>query len=228
MAERQRIAIIATIATGVVCCVFAVVFTFEGPRTWACDTFCPWLCPPKAETAPVDGPIVSERIEAEEFAETRQQPASQGNGRGGPARAYAPAPGPSDRVEVSADVPGILPEIEPGPDYVLEPMWVSRPAAERISALGRSDERAGTVVLDCLVGPNGGLACQVERETSLGAGFGDHAVRFATGYRMRQLTRDGRLTSGRRVRMQIRVQADGSDAVVMSGSGVTPLAPPDL
>lgn len=71
------------------------------------------------------------------------------------------------------------------------------PAAAQEQGLG------GTAVLECLVGDEGRLACDVVEETPAGMGFGAAAVRTSASWRIAAHTRAGVPTAGGRIRRTV-------------------------
>lgn len=63
--------------------------------------------------------------------------------------------------------------------------------------------KSGLVVLDCLVGIDGRLACSVASEEPQRWGFGSAALRAAKEFRMAPQLEDGRPTAGGRVSVPI-------------------------
>jgi protein TonB len=90
-------------------------------------------------------------------------------------------------------------------------MWLERPNAEDFAlyypeaAVDRG--QGGRVTLDCVVAAHGRIACRVTSEDPPGWGFGEAALRISMHFRMAPATRDGRPTSGGRVRVPIRFVA---------------------
>ncbi len=85
------------------------------------------------------------------------------------------------------------------PVVITAPVWIERP---------RNPERfypreafmqsvAGEVVLECDVDVGGRLTCVVASETPVGRGFGDAALRIASGHVMRPAMRNGAPAPGR-------------------------------
>lgn len=86
-------------------------------------------------------------------------------------------------------------------------VWTRRPGAGDFDrhypsrAMDRQQE--GRVVLDCLVGADGRIACSVSSEDPTGWGFGESALRIARSFQMAAQTSSGQPTSGGRIRVPI-------------------------
>jgi|CXWL01.1.fsa_nt_gi hypothetical protein len=63
------------------------------------------------------------------------------------------------------------------------------------------------VVLDCLVGEDGRLSCQISSEDPPGFGYGALALRISRGFQMAPLTVEGEPTVGRTYRLRIPFEA---------------------
>ncbi|WP_395647560.1 energy transducer TonB [Terricaulis sp.] len=128
-----------------------------------------------------------------------------------PAWAQKVDPGPplnsgSQAFPVAVDPPPAPPTLS----VLTNPFWVERPDAgdfARNYPQRALDENVdGRAILDCLVAPDGRLACMVVTEEPEGYGFGEASLRVARSFRMAPLTRDGAPTAGGRVRVPIRWQ----------------------
>lgn len=96
---------------------------------------------------------------------------------------------------------------EQGPPLITRPRWLNKPSGATVArfyperALDRG--RSGKVVLDCLVGLDGRLACAVASEEPERWGFGAAALRIAKEFRMAPQLEDGQPTAGGRVSVPI-------------------------
>lgn len=86
------------------------------------------------------------------------------------------------------------------------PDWIERPKAEDVAwaypSAAKADHVEGGATLSCRVKNDGGLdACQVVRETPLGAGFGQAALALAPTFRMKAVDKTGAKTAGANVRI---------------------------
>ncbi|MET0182079.1 MAG: energy transducer TonB [Caulobacterales bacterium] len=94
-----------------------------------------------------------------------------------------------------------------GPREIIGARWVRQPSGaeferyypERAAERGRS----GQVILDCLVGAGGEIACAVLSETPPGWGFGAAALRISRYFEMAPQMADGQPTAGGHVRVPI-------------------------
>ena len=110
-----------------------------------------------------------------------------------------------DRVEYTGPpviVPGPppppAPPAPPRPSVIRNPSWSRQPTVEFPErALSRGVE-SGTVVLNCLVQPNGSVTdCRIESENPSGAGFGQAAISGARRARVSPREVDGAATGAR-------------------------------
>jgi protein TonB len=95
---------------------------------------------------------------------------------------------------------------------IREPRWLSTPDARDFARFypSRALDRgvSGRVLLDCIVGADGRIACSVGSETPPGQGFGEAALRIAQSFRMAPQTIDGSPTDGGHVRVPITFRAE--------------------
>jgi protein TonB len=87
----------------------------------------------------------------------------------------------------------------PGPRDIADPRWLRRPSNLDAYYPTRARERGreGQVVLDCLVGTDGGLTCAVISESPANWGFADAALAIARDHRMAPALQDGAPVIGR-------------------------------
>lgn len=93
----------------------------------------------------------------------------------------------------------------PNPNIIRSPVWLSRPSeSDRArnfpEAAIAAGVTSGRVLIDCLVGGDGRLSCNVFSETPPGVGFGAAALRVASGFRMADRDAAGEPTAGKRWR----------------------------
>jgi protein TonB len=95
---------------------------------------------------------------------------------------------------------------------IREPRWLSTPNARDFARFypPRALDRgvSGRVLLDCIVGADGRIACSVGSETPQGQGFGEAALRIAQSFRMAPQTVNGSPTDGGHVRVPITFRAE--------------------
>ncbi len=86
-----------------------------------------------------------------------------------------------------------------GPATITDPHWLERPSnlARYYPRRALAREMEGVVMLDCIVGTSGRLACSVISETPRGWAFGEAALRIAADHRMAPAMRDGAPVQGR-------------------------------
>jgi protein TonB len=86
-----------------------------------------------------------------------------------------------------------------GPATITDPRWLERPSnlARYYPRRALAREMEGVVMLDCMVGTSGRLACSVISETPRGWAFGEAALRIAADHRMAPAMRDGAPVQGR-------------------------------
>lgn len=98
-------------------------------------------------------------------------------------------------------VPYTGPAVQQQPAYVAitNPRWSRTPRdlARYYPARALAMGTEGQVVLDCLVGTDGRLACSVVSETPPNWGFAAAAIRISNDYRMVPAMRDGAAVEGR-------------------------------
>lgn len=86
-------------------------------------------------------------------------------------------------------------------------VWLRRPGAgdfdRHYPSRAMDREQEGRVVLDCLVGADGRIACSVSSEDPSGWGFGEAALRISRSFQMAAQTSSGQPTSGGRIRVPI-------------------------
>lgn len=93
----------------------------------------------------------------------------------------------------------------PNPNVIRSPVWLSQPSeADRArnfpEAAIAAGVASGRVLIECLVGGDGRLSCNVVSETPSGVGFGAAALRVASGFRMADRDAAGEPTAGKRWR----------------------------
>lgn len=93
----------------------------------------------------------------------------------------------------------------PNPNIITSPVWLSRPSeSDRArnfpEAAIAAGVTSGRVLIDCLVGGDGRLSCNVFSDTPSGVGFGAAALRVASGFRMAGRDAAGEPTAGKRWR----------------------------
>jgi periplasmic protein TonB len=119
------------------------------------------------------------------------------------------APFPADPLPPEAPTETSWQPPSVGPQEITNPRWLRRPAnlGPYFPSRALAREITGQVMLDCLVGTDGALACQVISETPTGWGFGAAALRIARDHRMAPATRDGVAVEGRyRMRVPFEVR----------------------
>jgi TonB family protein len=86
-------------------------------------------------------------------------------------------------------------------------MWERHPTARDFERHYPTDALrhhiGGDVMLDCLIGADGSVACSVFSEAPTGAGFGPAAIEIARRFRAAPRSVDGTPTPGRRTRIPI-------------------------
>lgn len=89
--------------------------------------------------------------------------------------------------------------VDTGPATITNPHWLERPRnlARYYPRRALAREVEGVVMLDCIVGTSGRLACSVISETPRGWAFGEAALRIAADHRMAPAMRDGAPVLGR-------------------------------
>lgn len=167
--------------------------------------------------APLPPSVRVERLEAPKPPEPKPEPAKpRASARVTPSPVPLPAPdvltdiepGPVVELAPAATNPGPAAPPAPGPRQITNARWLERPDGSTFSryyperALTRS--RAGKVVLDCLVGADGRIACEVVSEDPRGWGFGPAALQISKSFRMAPQLEDGQPTEGGRVRVPLR------------------------
>lgn len=132
-----------------------------------------------------------------------------------PPKIKPPEPPPQQQVVTNPTLPP-TPWIDPistepvqpvGPREIVGARWVRQPSGAEFEtyyperALERG--RSGQVVLDCIVGAHGEIACSVISETPQGWGFGNAALQISRYFEMSPQLADGQPTAGGRVRVPI-------------------------
>ncbi|CAN5336270.1 hypothetical protein BH11PSE2_BH11PSE2_06170 [soil metagenome] len=105
------------------------------------------------------------------------------------------------------------------------PVWVSMPTPQMMSAAFPAKARAAKVftsrvVLNCVIGPEGGLTqCSVAVEAPKDLGFGDAALAVARAFRVRKWTDDGVPTAGAPIKLPLKYE------ITVTDGPATPAAP---
>ena len=120
----------------------------------------------------------------------------------------------------------------PKPTVITRPDWIVPPngddLAERYPALAGMVGIPGRVMLHCRVALDGSLDCTVVEETPAGLGFGDAALGFSKGFKMKPMTVDGRPVAGGEINVPIRFdpeQGEDEGASPEVEAAVAALAP---
>jgi protein TonB len=120
-----------------------------------------------------------------------------------------PMPPPVAPTATSVDIP-VSPPSPPQPPpapVITNPTWLKQPNGRDFEryypprALER--EKDGRVVLNCIVGADGRVSCDVSREDPDGWGFGDAALKISKSFQMAPQTVNGQATSGGRISIPI-------------------------
>ena len=118
---------------------------------------------------------------------------------------------PTPTIETETPVETELPTIftPPSPPSISDPHWTQRPRnLSRFYPIRARDRGVeGQVVLDCLVSPQGALACSVAQETPPGWGFAEAAQRIAREHRMVPALHNGQPVEAR-YRMRVPFELD--------------------
>jgi TonB family protein len=89
--------------------------------------------------------------------------------------------------------------------------WVREPSARDFARYYPTDAldrgQSGRVVLDCVIGGNGGLDCSVAQENPAGNGFGEAALNISRRVRVAPTLPDGSPASGRHMRLPLAFRA---------------------
>jgi TonB family protein len=123
--------------------------------------------------------------------------------------AASPAvPDPQENSPAGRGESGSPPADDNRPTVITSPDWLRRPSGEEVARY--YPDRAmrlgleGRAVLSCEVSAAGVLVdCSVTSEEPADGGFGEAALRMTRLFKMRPMTRDGRLVGGSRVRIPI-------------------------
>lgn len=106
---------------------------------------------------------------------------------------------------LQAAAPAAPPE---SPPLITSPDWIRRPAGEDMARVYPPEavrkNRSGRATISCVVDATGKVGdCKVLEEFPVGEGFGDAALKLASNFRMRPVTKDGKPVAGGIVKVPI-------------------------
>jgi TonB family protein len=122
----------------------------------------------------------------------------------------APTDGRTIQVRIGFPIPMAVdpPPAPPATDFISNMRWLETPSAPDFHryypAAALQAGLDARVVLECIVGENGRLACTIISEEPIGHGFDIATLQVAPLFRAAPENRDGVATAGRRLRLPIR------------------------